>query len=417
MGAKVGEEIPAVGYFNVTGLTDVAYEILKSTDLITWTSFASGTASEIDVAGVKKKAYLAKYTPDAAGFYVGLFNSPFAGKYVGLIYAVGKGQEVDILADTSELQVDWAEGGRLDSLLDAVALEATLAIVDGIVDDILVDTDEIQAALADGGFTDLLIDSIITYLSHGTYGLSALDTDLGTLLTRLSAVRAGYLDELDFALQEAIAAIPTTMVGTDDAALASSWTAVLATALGNYTAVRAVYLDQLDFNLQETITALQTDLDNPSQYMADVSALALEATVDDLVTRTKGLDDIHDDLANEITREAGVTTEDTWPHPSGTTEQTIFTLTITKRTAIHDVKIYTTNLTKSTAFRCFVKDNDGTYRQTPDGDFNWSIADPDLVWFKGLVHDRDVQFRMQSAEAEGASRDVPYSVIKEEMTA
>ncbi len=42
-----------------------------------------------------------------------------------------------------------------------------------------------------------------------------------------------------------IDAIPTTMVGTDGAALASEWTAALATALGNYTAVRAGYIDAL----------------------------------------------------------------------------------------------------------------------------------------------------------------------------
>lgn len=44
--------------------------------------------------------------------------------------------------------------------------------------------------------------------------------DLSTLETRLSAIRAGYLDQLDFALQEAIAAIPTTtMRGTDNVVL------------------------------------------------------------------------------------------------------------------------------------------------------------------------------------------------------
>ena len=36
--------------------------------------------------------------------------------------------------------------------------------------------------------------------------------------------------------------------------------------------------------------------DNPNSYKADVSSVALEATVSDLITRTKGLDDIHDDL-------------------------------------------------------------------------------------------------------------------------
>lgn len=46
-------------------------------------------------------------------------------------------------------------------------------------------------------------------------------------------------------LQVLLTAIPTTMVGTDGAAVASVWTAALATALANYTAVRAGYIDYL----------------------------------------------------------------------------------------------------------------------------------------------------------------------------
>jgi len=48
------------------------------------------------------------------------------------------------------------------------------------------------------------------------------------------------------AIKTVVDAIPTTaMRGTDNAALASAWTAALATALGNYTAARAGYLDEL----------------------------------------------------------------------------------------------------------------------------------------------------------------------------
>ena len=39
--------------------------------------------------------------------------------------------------------------------------------------------------------------------------------DVEILLARLTALRAGYLDELDFDLAAPIAAIPTTMRGTD----------------------------------------------------------------------------------------------------------------------------------------------------------------------------------------------------------
>jgi hypothetical protein len=51
-----------------------------------------------------------------------------------------------ILADTNELQTDWANGGRLDLILDARSSQASVDTIDGIVDAILVDTAEIGAA-------------------------------------------------------------------------------------------------------------------------------------------------------------------------------------------------------------------------------------------------------------------------------
>ncbi len=45
-----------------------------------------------------------------------------------------------IVADTNELQTDWANGGRLDLILDARASQTSVDTIDGIVDAILVDT-------------------------------------------------------------------------------------------------------------------------------------------------------------------------------------------------------------------------------------------------------------------------------------
>ena len=151
---------------------------------------------------------------------------------------------------------------------------------------------------------------VATFGAAGTYGLlletqldapvSGAKADLTTLETRLSAIRAGYLDvaissrlatasytaergtdlaalrsEYTAALATAlgaytaakaafidasIAAIPTVMVGTNNAALASAWTAALATILGNFSAGRIGYLDQLDFALQEAIAAIPTTM-------------------------------------------------------------------------------------------------------------------------------------------------------------
>ncbi|GAF77522.1 unnamed protein product, partial [marine sediment metagenome] len=86
---------------------------------------------------------------------------------------------------------------------------------------------------------------------------SAWTAGLATILANFSQARIEYLDELDFDLSAAISAIPTTMIGTDGAALASAWTAGLATILGNFSQARIEYLDQLDFNLQEAIAAIE----------------------------------------------------------------------------------------------------------------------------------------------------------------
>jgi hypothetical protein len=55
-----------------------------------------------------------------------------------------------IEADTNELQGDWANGGRLDLILDDRASQASVDTVDGIVDSILVDTGTDIPARFDG---------------------------------------------------------------------------------------------------------------------------------------------------------------------------------------------------------------------------------------------------------------------------
>lgn len=69
-----------------------------------------------------------------------------------------------ILADTGELQTDWVNGGRLDLLLDAIKAVTDLLPDAGALDDlatILADTNELQADWANGGRLDLIIDAIL----------------------------------------------------------------------------------------------------------------------------------------------------------------------------------------------------------------------------------------------------------------
>lgn len=84
--------------------------------------------------------------------------------------ATSEGQIDAIETDTNELQGDWANGGRLDLLLDA-ALADTGELqtdwvnggrLDLLIDSILGDSNELQTDWVNGGRLDLLIDTIDT---------------------------------------------------------------------------------------------------------------------------------------------------------------------------------------------------------------------------------------------------------------
>lgn len=90
-----------------------------------------------------------------------------------------------ILADTNELQTDWANGGRLDLILDARASQTSVDTIDTNVDAILVDTAEIGAAGA--GLTALA-------------SAANLATLTGYVDTEVAAIKA-TTDKLDATLE------------------------------------------------------------------------------------------------------------------------------------------------------------------------------------------------------------------------
>jgi len=110
------------------------------------------------------------------------------------------------------------------------------------------------------GTVDTVVDGIQTDLSNATDGLGALKALIDAITV--------YVDLIDDATN-GLAAIKAeveglagaAMRGTDNAALASAWTAALATALGNYTAARAGYLDELAAaNIPANVDALTAAL-------------------------------------------------------------------------------------------------------------------------------------------------------------
>ncbi len=97
------------------------------------------------------------------------------------------------LADTNELQTDWANGGRLDNILDARSSQSSVDTIDGIVDSILSDTNELQTDWANGGRLDLILDTAAgggseTTLNSGTsQGSSVVEgEELNTIILQSS---------------------------------------------------------------------------------------------------------------------------------------------------------------------------------------------------------------------------------------
>lgn len=124
-----------------------------------------------------------------------------SGASVSADIAALKAETALIVADTAELQVDWANGGRLDLLIDAILADTAELQTDWtnggrldlLIDSILADTGELQTDWANGGRLDLLIDSILAdtgELQTDWANGGRLDLILDAILANTDAVLA-----------------------------------------------------------------------------------------------------------------------------------------------------------------------------------------------------------------------------------
>lgn len=158
-----------------------------------------------------------------------------AGASVSADVAAVKAETASIVADTNELQTDWANGGRLDLILDARASQTSVdtmaAYVDTEVAAILADTNELQTDWANGGRLDLIldarasqtsVDTVATYIDTEVASiLAAVDTEIASIITLLGTP-AGASLAADIAAIEA----QTDDIGTAGAGLtAIPWNA------------------------------------------------------------------------------------------------------------------------------------------------------------------------------------------------
>ena len=115
-----------------------------------------------------------------------------------------------ILADTNELQLDWADGGRLDLIQDIIAVDTTteipalIATAQADIDEILIDT----GTTLDGIVDDILVGTGTTIPGR----LDTLDTNVFNLVTALITSFAPESISADMAtLQTDIDALATAV--------------------------------------------------------------------------------------------------------------------------------------------------------------------------------------------------------------
>ena len=158
--------------------------------------------------------------------------------------------------DTAQTDLDNPSQYKAD--VSALALKADLQDVEDKIDVIATDTTtEIPATLA-----NLALEATLTAMKGVGWTnetLVALKAYVDEIETRLTAVRAGYLDKLN---------VTGTLAHSDAAATYKADVSGLAPA------------NEYDAKL----SAIQADLDNPAQYRADVSALATQESVNAIPT-------------------------------------------------------------------------------------------------------------------------------------
>lgn len=139
-GASVSADIadvPTVSEFNARTLLAASY-FDSSTDTVTLAA-ATHTGAVIPTVST-----LTGHTAQTGDSFARL-GAP-AGASVSADIAAVKAETATIVVDTNELQTDWANGGRLDLILDARASQASVDTIDTNVDSVLVDTAEIGTA-------------------------------------------------------------------------------------------------------------------------------------------------------------------------------------------------------------------------------------------------------------------------------
>jgi len=156
-----------------------------------------------------------------------------------------------IVADTNELQTDWANGGRLDLLLDATLADTNELQTDWVnggrldllLDATLADTNELQTDWANGGRLDLIVDAILVDTAEiGAAGAGL--TEAGGTGDQFTAIpwNAAWDTEVQSECTDALNAYDPPTKAETDALLTTAMTEAYPTDGSTMTVAQALYL-------------------------------------------------------------------------------------------------------------------------------------------------------------------------------
>lgn len=207
----------AEAFFDGTGYAGTNNVIPTVTTLTNLPAITAGwlTATGIAADAITAAKVASDVGTEIAGSVWDHVDVGFVPDSYGEIVSGMRTSVTSILADTNELQTDWANGGRLDVILDARASQASVDTVYGIVGDILVDTGTTLPATLATLATAANLATVAGYLDTE---IAAILEDTGTTIpAQISALNnlssANVLTQINAALDTAIselsAAAPT----------------------------------------------------------------------------------------------------------------------------------------------------------------------------------------------------------------
>ena len=209
--------------------------------------------------------------------------------------------------------------------------------------------------VTDAGFLESIDQTVRDTVNHATYGNEqifnalgaggSVGVDLDTLLSRLSATRASYLDELDFGLNERLGTPAGASLAVDIAANQTDLNSLLVNLITVDTVVDNIQVDLS--NATDGLGALKTLIDeNQTDLNTTLSNLATVDTVVDGIQTD--LDNAADGLGKIATELSGAATSSSYSYTADTNEQTLLEIS---QTNIYSIMNFWADLSAFTSAR------------------------------------------------------------------